>query len=93
MFRSLNPDKLIVVHCTHGCNRTGFFICAYLIMEMNIDPQSSINLFKTARPPGINKIFFIEELFIRYGSENCDDTCEYEYIGQEAARIQTLKLD
>ncbi|CAF4407791.1 unnamed protein product, partial [Adineta steineri] len=26
----MNPDEIIGIHCTHGFNRTGFLICAYL---------------------------------------------------------------
>ncbi|CAF4348727.1 unnamed protein product, partial [Adineta steineri] len=29
-FFSMNPDEIIGIHCTHGFNRTGFLICAYL---------------------------------------------------------------
>lgn len=29
-----NPLVVIAVHCTHGFNRTGFLICAYLIEQL-----------------------------------------------------------
>merc|ERR1711879_271107 len=30
-FFTENPDKLIGIHCTHGVNRTAFFVLAYLL--------------------------------------------------------------
>lgn len=29
-FRANNPDQVVGIHCTHGFNRTGFLITAYL---------------------------------------------------------------
>lgn len=44
-----NKGKLIGVHCTHGCNRTGFLICRYLIEKMKKDPKTAVVTFEKAR--------------------------------------------
>jgi mRNA-capping enzyme len=59
----------VLIHCTHGFNRSGFIIVLYwLRMQDNVPlhPLSDwINLFATSRPPGINKNSYINELFAR----------------------------
>lgn len=35
-------DRLIGVHCTHGLNRTGLMICAYMIQYCNIQPSDAM---------------------------------------------------
>lgn len=35
-FTLKNPSSIIAVHCTHGFNRTGFLICAYLVEKLGI---------------------------------------------------------
>ncbi|XP_050362183.1 mRNA-capping enzyme [Nymphalis io] len=61
-----NPDNLIGVHCTHGFNRTGFLIIAYLVLENNCGLLAAIQEFSRNRPPGIYKQDYLEELFRRY---------------------------
>lgn len=41
-FFCLGQRKLIGVHCTHGLNRTGYFICRYLIQKMGLTPADAI---------------------------------------------------
>jgi mRNA-capping enzyme len=65
-FTSTNPNDIIAVHCTHGFNRTGFLICAYLITEQNMDVEMAINDFAKARPKGIYKGDYLRELYKRY---------------------------
>ena len=93
-FAKSNPDKLIAVHCTHGCNRTGFLICAYLIDIMKVSVREAITMFNEARPPGIHKMFVIEELVSRYSSERSDeeDSSHKEFIECEMKRLEGLKL-
>nr|VZI50502.1 unnamed protein product [Spirometra erinaceieuropaei] len=59
--------KKIGVHCTHGFNRTGFLIAAYLVEERNFSLECALQLFAEARPPGIYKADYLKELFERYG--------------------------
>ena len=57
---------LIGVHCHYGFNRTGFFICCYLIEKEDYGVQQAIDEFKAQRHPGIRHDHFISTLFVRY---------------------------
>ena len=57
---------LIGVHCHYGFNRTGFFICAYLIEREGFTVQQAIDEFRKKRPPGIRHEHFLDTLFVRY---------------------------
>uniref|UniRef100_A0A3B3TG90 mRNA-capping enzyme n=1 Tax=Paramormyrops kingsleyae TaxID=1676925 RepID=A0A3B3TG90_9TELE len=66
-FMEKSPPELIGVHCTHGFNRTGFLICAYLVEKMDWSVEAAVAAFAQARPPGIYKGDYLKELFRRYG--------------------------
>ncbi|XP_072498904.1 mRNA-capping enzyme isoform X2 [Notamacropus eugenii] len=66
-FNEKNPPELIGVHCTHGFNRTGFLICAFLVEKMDWSIEAAVATFAQARPPGIYKGDYLKELFRRYG--------------------------
>lgn len=57
---------LIGVHCHYGFNRTGFFICSYLVEKERFGVQQAINEFGARRPPGIKHDHFLDTLFVRY---------------------------
>lgn len=57
---------LIGVHCHYGFNRTGFFICCYLIEKERLSVQQAIDEFAKHRPPGIRHEHFLDQLFVRY---------------------------
>ena len=59
-------DALIGVHCHYGFNRTGFFVCCYLIEREKFDVQQATDLFAKCRPPGIRHAHFLDQLFVRY---------------------------
>ena len=59
-------DALIGVHCHYGFNRTGFFICSYLIEREQYGVQRAIDEFQAQRPPGIRHDHFLDTLFVRY---------------------------
>jgi len=48
-FLKENPEKLIGVHCTHGLNRTGYFVCSYIVLHNNVSPSDVIRNFEIAR--------------------------------------------
>lgn len=58
--------RLIGVHCHYGFNRTGFFICTYLIERLGFSVQSAVDEFQKNRPPGIRHEHFLDTLFVRY---------------------------
>ncbi|KAI8989496.1 hypothetical protein BDB01DRAFT_718366 [Pilobolus umbonatus] len=60
------PDAQIAVHCHYGYNRTGFFICCYMIEELGVSVPDALRYFREARPPGIRHAHFIDELYLRY---------------------------
>eukprot|EP00742_Colponemidia_sp_Colp-10_P002828 GILJ01003022.1.p1 GENE.GILJ01003022.1~~GILJ01003022.1.p1 ORF type:complete len:245 (-),score=21.23 GILJ01003022.1:248-982(-) len=64
---STHPDNLIAVHCHYGFNRTGFFVCSYLVLRKGIPVDKAIDMFAEARPPGIRHEHFKTELRKRYG--------------------------
>uniref|UniRef100_A0A8C6WHU6 mRNA-capping enzyme n=1 Tax=Neogobius melanostomus TaxID=47308 RepID=A0A8C6WHU6_9GOBI len=68
-FVEKNPTELIGVHCTHGFNRTGFLICAYLVEKMDWSVEAAVAAYSQARAPGIYKGEYLKELFRRYGDE------------------------
>lgn len=58
-----NPLDYIGVHCTHGFNRTGFLIVSYMVEKMDCSVEAAILAFADARPPGIYKQDYINELY------------------------------
>ncbi|CAL8073132.1 unnamed protein product [Orchesella dallaii] len=67
-FTDDHPDDLIGVHCTHGFNRSGFLICAFLAQENDFCIDAAILHFAKLRPPGIYKQDYIDELCRLYGT-------------------------
>lgn len=63
------PLDFAGVHCTHGFNRTGFLIVSYMVERMECSVDAAILAFRDARPPGIYKQDYINELFRRYDDE------------------------
>lgn len=64
--QAANDKALIGVHCHYGFNRTGFFICCYLIEKEHFGVQQAIDEFAKHRPPGIRHEHFLDQLFVRY---------------------------
>ena len=61
-----DDTALIGVHCHYGFNRTGFFICCYLIENEKYSVQQAIDAFAKGRPKGIKHAHFLDQLFVRY---------------------------
>ncbi|XP_047980187.1 mRNA-capping enzyme isoform X3 [Salvia hispanica] len=66
MSRQRQPKKHILVHCTHGHNRTGYMIAHYLMRTSPISVTQAIKTFSEARPPGIYKPDYIDALYSFY---------------------------
>ncbi|XP_052888354.1 RNA/RNP complex-1-interacting phosphatase homolog [Anopheles moucheti] len=54
--------KLIGVHCTHGLNRTGYLVCAYMILELGYNPMDAINLFNDYRGHNMERPNYLQSL-------------------------------
>lgn len=61
-------NKAIGVHCHYGYNRTGFFLCAYLVLRKKYDLEQAVEEFKRAKPPGIRHEHFLDVLWLRYAN-------------------------
>ncbi|KAL3093071.1 hypothetical protein niasHT_022521 [Heterodera trifolii] len=72
-FVTKNPDDVIVVHCTHGFNRTGFLISAYLYEKCDMSIEMAVREFAECRPNGIYKQHYLDDLRKRYGDEDEDE--------------------
>ncbi|CAN6673031.1 hypothetical protein TRVA0_047S00958 [Trichomonascus vanleenenianus] len=59
-------DPVVAIHCHYGFNRTGFFICSYMIEHLHFRVKDALAAFKNARSPGIKHPHFIDELYVRY---------------------------
>ncbi|XP_046749442.1 probable tyrosine-protein phosphatase F54C8.4 [Diprion similis] len=55
-------DELIGVHCTHGVNRTGYFICRYLIQQLGWENQAAMTAFQEARGHPVERDIYINDL-------------------------------
>ncbi|KAL7248481.1 hypothetical protein ACSBR2_003251 [Camellia fascicularis] len=64
--RQKHSKKYIIVHCTHGHNRTGYMIVHYLMRTLSISVTQAIKLFADARPPGIYKPDYVDALYNFY---------------------------
>ncbi|KAG4403439.1 hypothetical protein AAZX31_01G101000 [Glycine max] len=64
--RQKHSKKYILVHCTHGHNRTGYMIIHYLMRAMSMSVTQAIKIFSEARPPGIYKPDYIDALYSFY---------------------------
>ncbi|KAL1549903.1 mRNA guanylyltransferase [Salvia divinorum] len=61
------PNRHILVHCTHGHNRTGYMIAHFLVRAMPaMSVTQAIRTFSEARPPGIYKPDYIDALYDFY---------------------------
>ncbi|KAJ4958730.1 hypothetical protein NE237_025841 [Protea cynaroides] len=60
------PKQYILVHCTHGHNRTGYMIIHFLMRSQFISVTEAIERFASARPPGIYKQDYIDALYTFY---------------------------
>ncbi|XP_078158081.1 uncharacterized protein LOC144553751 [Carex rostrata] len=80
--KNLKIPKYIVVHCTHGHNRTGFMIVHYLVRSQVLSVTQALNIFAERRPPGIYKPDYIQALYDFYHEvpENmvCPSTPEWK---------------
>lgn len=62
-FVSRRPDKFVALHCTHGVNRTGFLVAAYLMTRAHLPLcKQAVAAFEKARGFKIDKTYLLEAL-------------------------------
>jgi len=71
-FVARRPGEFVAVHCTHGVNRTGFLVCAYLMTRGHLRQRAkAVAAFEKARGSRIDKEYLLEALLAleegRYG--------------------------
>ncbi|ETV91237.1 hypothetical protein H310_14100 [Aphanomyces invadans] len=54
---------VVIVHCTHGLNRTGYLVARYLIATRGISVKEALATFTAARPPGLIKHMYVKTLY------------------------------
>ncbi|KAL1236323.1 RNA/RNP complex-1-interacting phosphatase [Trichinella pseudospiralis] len=57
-----DPNSVICVHCTHGVNRTGYFVCKYLIERKGWTPKKALEEFMTTRGHEISREVYVEDI-------------------------------
>ncbi|KAI4301275.1 hypothetical protein L6164_034568 [Bauhinia variegata] len=62
--RRENAKKYVLVHCTHGHNRTGYMVIHFIARSESISVTEAINKFAWARHPGIYKQDYIDALYM-----------------------------
>ncbi|KAF1768750.1 hypothetical protein GCK72_000563 [Caenorhabditis remanei] len=65
-FHEKNPDLVVGIHCTHGFNRTGFLIAAFLFQVNEYGLDAAITEVAGNRQGGIYKQDYIDDLYERY---------------------------
>lgn len=65
-FLSRQKKKYVLVHCTHGHNRTGYMIVHFLMRTQPKSVTEALQSFANARPPGIYKHDYIDALYSFY---------------------------
>jgi atypical dual specificity phosphatase len=53
MDEAILAGKGVIVHCTHGLNRTGFMLCKWLMHSKGWTASQAQEYFAVVRPPGI----------------------------------------
>uniref|UniRef100_A0A7S1RG26 Tyrosine specific protein phosphatases domain-containing protein n=1 Tax=Alexandrium catenella TaxID=2925 RepID=A0A7S1RG26_ALECA len=62
-FVARKPDKYVAVHCTHGINRTGFLVSAYLMTRAHLPKcGGAVAAFEKARGSKMDKQYLLEAL-------------------------------
>jgi atypical dual specificity phosphatase len=50
---AIAKGKGVIVHCTHGLNRTGYMLCKWLMHTKKWTATQALEYFAVVRPPGI----------------------------------------
>jgi len=68
-FLAREPAGTVAVHCTHGLNRTGYLVVTYMVQRLGCSVTEALAAFSDARPPGLIKHMYVEDLYRRLGRD------------------------
>ena len=60
-------EPVIIVHCTHGANRTGYFVAMALVELYGMTIQDALAAFASIRPPGVWRLEYVQALLGKFG--------------------------
>uniref|UniRef100_A0A7S0RP26 Tyrosine specific protein phosphatases domain-containing protein n=1 Tax=Pyramimonas obovata TaxID=1411642 RepID=A0A7S0RP26_9CHLO len=66
----------ILVHCTHGHNRTGAMLCHFECRMRYMSVWKALREFANSRPPGVYKENYISSLFKYYHEDRPIEICD-----------------
>ncbi|XP_040575651.1 uncharacterized protein [Lepeophtheirus salmonis] len=89
--RESKPDKLIGVHCTHGVNRTGYFLCRYLIDKMDWSAEKAISECTINKPTCNLKDNKPPKYSADYPAKKKNKNKSKIIVGREATKVLELK--
>ena len=95
--RQKHSKKYILVHCTHGHNRTGYMIIHYLMRAMSMSVTQAIKIFSEARTPGIYKPDYIDALYTFYHEKKpemvvCPPTPEWKRSSELISMVKQFQM-
>ncbi|CDW55290.1 DSPc domain containing protein [Trichuris trichiura] len=59
---SADDESVICVHCTHGVNRAGYFICKYLVQCEGWNAEEVIRQFEMSRSHKFDRQYLVEDI-------------------------------
>ncbi|XP_049543289.1 RNA/RNP complex-1-interacting phosphatase homolog [Anopheles darlingi] len=66
--RPESHGRYVGVHCTHGLNRTGYLVCAYLILKLRYRARDAIDLFNARRGHEMERPNYLDNLYKMEGT-------------------------
>lgn len=63
----MGPLTVVVIHCTHGMNRTGFVIAQLLCKLEGYSLEAALTAFNKIRTPGLWRENYVKELHACWG--------------------------
>lgn len=67
--------KLVGIHCTHGLNRTGYFVVSYMVLVMSKSPSEAIKEFALARGYEIERENYLSGIMMHGTDEKLKEIC------------------
>ncbi|KAF5295286.1 hypothetical protein FQA39_LY13151 [Lamprigera yunnana] len=86
-----NEENLIGVHCTHGLNRTGYFICNYMVTYNGFTPNDAFEAFETARGYKIERTFYKCDILKRFHKSLVVEDSITNHVGRKSSRRRRNK--